>query len=203
MTPRKLIPLVLALGLLLLGTGGCIFSPSPDPEPVPQPPPTYAAATSPEILMQNFKAIYENMDYDAFRDLLMDEGYKTMLQQDTVDEFSLPQNFFTYEEELAIQQHIFSSQPIDGPDGPIPGVSSINFTTFEQQADWTQAPPNDPNFPNALYATYNVRFEFMRNGGASTTLLVQGFIQFYLTTIEQNGTTLYRLIGQVDLTQGG
>ena len=164
--------------------------------------PDYPAATTPDQLMANFRDIYENMDYTAFSDRLMHPDFKIMLQQDTVDEFALPLNYFTYEQELAIQQHIFSGEPVETPYGPVPGVTSISFTTFEQQAAWTVAPPNHPSFPNALYTTYRVRAGFVRNNGASTTLIVQGYIQVYVTEIEQDGETLYRLIGMVDLTDG-
>ena len=162
--------------------------------------PTLPQATTPDQLMANFKTVYETMDCDCFRDLLMHPDYQTRLQQDTVDEFSLPESFFTYADGLTIQAHLFSGQPIATPGGVLPGISSIDFTTFEQQFAWTRSAPDDPNFPDTLYSSYNVKVEFMRAGGAATTLIVQGIIQVYVTTIEQNGANFYRLIGMVDLT---
>jgi hypothetical protein len=139
------------------------------------------------------------MDYNNFRDKLMHPDYKTFLQPDTVQEYGLSLDYFTYEDELEIQQNIFSGEPIDTPSGQVPGVSAITFTTFEPQLAWSTAPPNDPNFPNALYAPYNVKFEFERAG--STTLIVQGIIKFYVIEVEEGGNAIYKLYGQVDLTQ--
>ena len=199
MKTRDLLMLLMTF-TLLLGTAGCIFSPEgggTDDQPEPQ---DLEDPIEPDILMDNFQAAYEDMNIDWFRDL-MHEDYKTMLQQDTIEEYSLPQNFFTYEEEMAIQTNIFSSNPIDtGDGGTVPGISSIQFTTFERQGIWTTAPANDPNFPNALFATYNVKFEFTRLAG--TTLVVTGFIQFYVIDIDEGDGEWYQLIGQVDLTNG-
>ena len=198
MKTRNLLLLLTTLALLL-GTAGCIFSPDDGTTTEPPAPEALQDPTEPDILMENFQTAYEDMNIEWFRDL-MHEDYKTMLQQDTVNEYGLPQNFFTYEEEIDIQTNIFSGNPIPTPNGAIPGISSITFTTFERQGIWTTAPANDPNFPNALFATYNVKFEFTRPGG--TTLVVTGFIQFYVIDTQDGDGEWYKLIGQVDLTNG-
>lgn len=198
MKVRNLLIMVMTLGLLL-ASGGCIFSPGEDGPPDTPPAPALPKAITPAQLMDNFRTIYEAMDFENFRDTLMDEDYRTFLQADTVQQYGLPESFFTYDEEIAIQRNIFSGAPIDTPSGPVPGVSAITFTTYERQSAWTTAPANDPNFPNALYASYNVKFEFERAG--ATTLIVQGIIKFYLTEALDGEVTIYKLIGQVDETQ--
>ena len=187
-----LLSLLLLLGFLLTGCADD-EEPGPDDPAVVDPPPT------PDLLMQAYKTCHEDMD-PAQLDVLLHENFRFILQQDTVNEFDLPDNDFDRTEDLAILQNIFSGDPLTTPGGMVPGVSAISFTTFEQQAAWSTTPANDPNFPSATYATFNVRLEFARPG--ATYLIIQGFLQFYVAEVATTSGSGYQLLGMVDLTNG-
>jgi hypothetical protein len=187
---------------LLVAPAGCIFSPDDGEEggggggqdQIP-------FAGTEDQLMANFRTAYEDMDYNIFKDMLHPD-YITLLQESTQQEFPDVGPTLDVAEELRIHQRMFAGQPVTDPDGVlVPGISSINFGTYEQQGTWATSPPNDV-IPNARFSLYQVIFEFDRPG--YSTLKVEGQIKFYVAGRDSfhNGAnrTYWQMIGQQDLT---
>lgn len=197
--------LLLVLSLALTAGGGCIFSPGDDGCEGPdcgEPPVVRPWPDTPDKLMANFQAIYEDMDFADFVQMLHPQ-YVTFLQQSTIDAFPDVGTTLDLEEELRIHERMFSKQDVTDPEGNlVPGVQSIDFQIFQRQGAWTVSPAND-QIPNAEYALYDAVFEFDRGAG-HTILKVQGAIKFYVVARDSlvNGVPkpYYRMRGQVDLT---
>ncbi|MEN8006668.1 MAG: hypothetical protein ABFS42_06600 [Candidatus Krumholzibacteriota bacterium] len=195
--------LLLAAFALLIAPAGCIFSPDEDdgggggtkPPELPFP-------SSPDVLMNNFRTIYETRDIDEYRKI-MHPDFLTILQDATIQEFPDVGTTLDVNEELRIHERMFSGDAQTDPNGDfVPGVSSIAFSTFRALDTWVVSPENDI-IPNAEWAPFEVDFLFDR-GQNFSTLKVEGTIKFYVTskdTVHQ-GTTkqYYQMIGQVDLT---
>jgi len=197
--------LLLVLSLVLIGGGGCIFSPPKDPpcegpncnQPVPRPWPD-----TPDRLMANFQAVYEDMDFADFAQMLHSQ-YVTILQESTYNQFPDVGTTLDLEEELRIHERMFSKQDVTDPLGNlVPGVQSIDFQTFQRVGAWSLSPSNDP-IPDAWFAQYDAVFLFDRGAG-HTILKVQGSIKFYVVARDStvNGVTkpYYRMRGQKDET---
>ncbi len=202
MVIKKFLLLLMAFAVVV-APAGCIFSPDEDdPDDgggggtVGQPFPS-----TEEILMDNFKLSYEDMDFNSFRDLLHPD-YIFLLQSSTTEEFPDVGDQFSREEEIDIARRMFTGDPVTDPDGNlVPGISTISFDTFEQQGDWATSLPNDV-IPNSSFALFEVTFNFDRAG--HSTLRVMGQIKFYVTSRDSlhNGATrqYWQLRGQQDLT---
>ena len=195
--------LLLGLVALLVAPAGCIFSPSEDGggggggggiTELPFP-------GTPDLLMTNFKTIYENMDIDGYRNLLHPD-YLTILKNSTTTEFPEVGESLDYTEEVRIATNMFSGASGHDAHGILTfPISSIAFQDPEQLTSWEMSPPDDP-IPNALSALFNVLFEFSRAG--DTTLQVTGQIKFYITSRDSlyqgANKPYYQMIGQWDLT---
>lgn len=198
--------LLTALALVLLAAAGCIFSPDNEDDPVAPPPPRYEFPDTPDKLMANFKAVYENMDFDAFKDMLHPD-YKTILQTSTSTLYPEVGTELDLSEELTIHNNMFTGQPGTSPDGTlVAGIVGIQFQILEKQQEWTLTPANDP-IPNALQTLYDVIFLFDRGEG-ETFLRVEGDIKFYVSRRDSviNQTTTrdyYEMRAQEDLTIDG
>ena len=194
--------MLLAVALLVV-PAGCIFSPPEDPKPV-KPGETLPFADSPQQLMENFQTVYEDMDIDGYREVI-DPDFVIYLSQDTIDEYSLPREFFDYDEEVQITERMFSGNAITRPNGDIiPGITRIQFNYFQAEAAWAVSPA-DHRIPNALWAPYRV--DFTIDQGNEGRLNITGIIEFYLTSeqVEHQGRTQtkYTMVGQVDYTASG
>ncbi len=79
--------LLLAALALLIATTGCIFSPDED-DPVAGggTDPVLQFADTREKLMENFRTVYEEMDYPGYRDMLHPD-YIMLLQDATQTDF--------------------------------------------------------------------------------------------------------------------
>ena len=157
---------------------------------------------SPSQLMTNFQFIYEEMFFARYRDILHPD-FKTVLQQETIDQFPDVGEFLELDEELRIHERMFSGQDLTGPNGNrVPGVIDISFAKFQPEWDWQVSPADDP-IPNALFAPYDVELLFNR-GQDNSQISVKGQIRFYVTSKDSlhEGTTkqYYQMVGQVDLT---
>ncbi len=190
------------VGLLLVPTG-CIFSPDKSNDIVNRGGGIELVfPDTPSKLMENFTAIYTNMDIEGYRDLLA-PGYKTILKPSTTSEFPEVGTELDYSEEIQIQTNMFSGNPGHDANGEQTNpISSIFFEPPVPQTDWEITPATDPHFPGALNALYNVLFEF--NRAADKTLQVTGQIRFYITSKDSlyNGAVrpYYQMLGQEDLT---
>lgn len=195
--------LLLAAFVLLTASAGCIFSPDPDPGDTPPPAPVVLPFPgSPDQLMANFQEIYENRDYDEYRQIL-NPDFVTYLQQSTIDEFGDVGPTLDVNEELRIHQRMFSGDAVNDPDGElVPGVISISFAKFRALDAWATSPPDDI-IPNAEWALFEVEFLFDR-GQNYSTLKVDGQIKFYVigrdSLYQGSPKQYYQMIGQVDLT---
>jgi hypothetical protein len=160
---------------------------------------------TPDALMANFQAAYENMSYDGLRELLHPD-FLMVLQESTIQEFPDLGTTLDLNEELRIHDRMFSGQSVEDPEGNfVPGVQEIVFSMFRRLDTW-QPTPSDDIFPNVEWAPYEVEILFDRGPGFST-LKVEGMIKFYVKSRElvYKGEThrYYQMIGQVDLTNGG
>jgi hypothetical protein len=200
MTMKKLL-LPVAL-LLLMAPGGCIFSPDEGKNITPINPVGVPFAGTEDQLMMNFRTAYEEMDFNAYQDILHPD-FITILQPDTQEEFPDVGPTLDVAEELRIAERMFAGQPVTDPDGNlVPGITSIDFQTYEQRVTWATSQANDV-IPNARFALYDVIFRFERPG--YSTLEVTGQIKFYVAGRDSfhNGAdrTFWQMIGQQDLTE--
>ncbi len=196
--------LLLAALFLLIVPAGCIFSPDggDDTGGGEPPAPAIPFAGSEDQLMLNFRTVYEDMDFNSYRDMLHPD-FLTILQSSTVELYPDVGPTLDLEEELRIAERMFSGEPQINPDGdPVPGISSISFDQLEQQGSWATSPANDV-IPNARFGLFEVVFRFERPG--FSTLMVTGSIKFYVAGRDSfyNGQdrTYWQMIGQQDLTQ--
>jgi len=160
---------------------------------------------TPDALMANFKAAYENMSYEGLRELLHPD-FMMVLQESTIQEFPDIGTTLDLNEELRIHDRMFSGLGVEDPQGNfVPGVKEIVFSTFRRLDTWQQTPADDI-FPNAEWAPYQVDILFDR-GQEFSTLKVEGTVKFYVTSRElvYKGKThrYYQMNGQVDLTGHG
>ncbi len=186
---------------LLFGALGC----SEDKKIVgPAPSSSLPFPGSPDLLMANFKTMYETRDYREF-ELIMALGFETILQQRTTLEFPDVGETLDLTEELRIHDRMFSGDAVTDPNGDlVPGVSNIFIEHFTPLGTWAVSPPTDI-IPDTEWAVYDVGFLFDR-GQNYSTLNVQGNIKFYVASRDSLHEGMvrpyYQMIGQVDLTDG-
>jgi hypothetical protein len=195
--------LLLAAITMMIFSAGCIFSPDEGDDIVgPPPPPPLAYPGTRDILMENFQLIYEDMDFDAFREMLHPD-YFMILQASTIEQFPTVGPTIDLSEELTMHRRMFSGDSLFDPDTnlPIPGISNISFDEFRQLGEWVTSPPNDP-IPNAESGTWQVEFLFDRSGFKAFS--VKGQIKFYATFRDSLHEGLvqpyWQMIGQKDET---
>lgn len=192
--------------LLLLLIPVLLFAGCGEDEPgTPPSPAPFDLPESPQALMDAFRTTYETMDADLY-DSLLDPGFETILQQDTVNQFPDVGQTLDFAEEERIAGRLFSREDLTDPDGAfVPGVKTITFQLFTPTADWSMSPPDDP-IPATLFAPYEVQFLFDR-GQEYSLIHVHGGIRFYAAardSLHQGVTrTYYRMVGQVDQTWVG
>lgn len=201
MNARRILCLAATLALVV-APAGCIFSPDEDPDPPVKPEIKLPFPGSPGQLMANFQTIYEERNFDWYRDMLHPD-YQTILQQETIDQFPDVGETLDLNEELRIHERMFSGDDLTDPTGAfVPGVVNISFGKFTILDDWQLSPPDD-RIPNALFAPYEVDFLFNR-GQEYNQISVKGQIRFYLTSRdsvhEGANRQYYQMVGQVDLT---
>lgn len=180
-------------GLLLLG--GC------KDDEITSPPDTPPPVGSPAQLMANFQAVTEGLDIDGYREVL-DPEFAIYLSQGTIDEYSLPREFFDYDEDMLISERMFSGNAITRPNGDIiPGITGITFNVCQAEAAWAVA-PEDHRFAGALWAPFRV--DLTVEQGNEGRMTIKGIIEFYLSSepVDYQGSTIqnYRMVGQVDYT---
>jgi hypothetical protein len=159
---------------------------------------------TPEQLMANFQKIYETRDVDEYK-LILDPAFETILQQVTIDEFPDVGAKLDATEENRIHDRMFSGNDLEDANGNfLPAIHYVSFSQFRVLVDWGESLPTDP-IPDTLSAMYDVEINFDR-GQEYWSPTVSGNIRFYVTTAEGrlNGQpkTYYRLVGQLDLTDG-
>jgi hypothetical protein len=193
---------LLVMMLLLLAAGGCIFSPDDDGNDNPPPPePTLPWPDTPDKLMDNFETVYTGMDLVGYREEVLSPHYTFVLQNETVEEFQLPDNLYEFSEDVAIHDKMFSGQP--NSDGKV--LTDIEIQELQPEGAWLPVTATDPYFggyPGAKFRNYSLLFYFNVQGDFRYE--VRGNSLFYVTadTLMHNGvmTPRYRLLGQLDQT---
>ncbi len=195
---RRLLLLVLVVSLVLVGcdSDDPVTPPGGGTNVIDLP-----FAGSEDQLMENFRTVYEDMDFDSFGTLLHAD-HVFYLQPSTREEFPDIGETFTVADEMRIAERMFGGIPVTDPGGNlVPAVSALNFLTFEQWTAWADTPVDDL-IPNARFALYEVTMSIDRAGHSS--LRPVGQIKFYAAGRDSlyEGTVqqFYELIGQVDLT---
>ncbi len=197
---RRLVFLMPLLLVALAGTG-CLFSPDNSDDP-PPPPPVIPFPDSEDQLIANFKTAYTSMRIDDYRPVLHPQ-YVFILRPEDVPPGESDR--FTYAEELAVAENMFSGQPIERPgDSPVPAISAISIAALDRQGTWIDVGSSDPDFPNTRRGLYLIQLTFSRAG--ANTIIVNGQQEFYVTSRDSlvNGVTkpYFQLRGQRDLTTG-
>lgn len=194
------------LGLVVLLTitvPGCLFDPKPEPpDPPPPPPPAAPYPGSEDQAIANLKTAYTSMKVADYRAGLHPQYVFVLRPEDVLPGES---DRFTYAEELAVAENMFSGQPIERPgDSPVPAISAISIAVLDRQGAWTDVGSSDPDFPNTRRGLYVIQLTFSRAG--ANTIIVNGQQEFYVTSRDSlvNGVTkpYFQLRGQRDLTTG-
>ncbi|MCB1184126.1 hypothetical protein KDM41_11885 [bacterium] len=152
-------------------------------------------------LMENYRSVYEMMDFDDYLRLLHPD-FEMFLQAETTQEFPDVGTSLDLAEETDIAAKMFSGHAVTNSSGQlVPGISSINFELFEQRGAWTTTLPGDL-IEGVLAASFEVRFLFDR--GSDSTLRVDGLLRFYVTSRDTVicGTSMpyHELVGIQDQT---
>jgi len=199
----RFIPVMLFSVLL----GSCsddppVVPPVPVPEGIPFP-------ATPDQVMENFRDAYETMDFGEIHGVLHPD-HITILQQHTTDQYPSVGTTLDWNEEMHIDQRMFSGEPLTDPDGNfVPAVFGITFDKFEQQDAWTTSTepliPDDGDAEHPVQrALFNV-IVVLDRGQTFSKLLVEGDIEFYVTSRDSlyNGAVrkFYTVRGQKDLTR--
>lgn len=191
---------LMPLLLVALAGSGCLFSPDDDTKP-PPPPPVIPFPDTEDQLITNFKTTYTSMKIDDYRPVLHPQ-YVFILRKEDVPPGESDR--FTYAEELAVAENMFSGLPIERPgDTTVPAISSIAIAVLTRLGEWSSVGPNDTNFPNTRRGLYEIQLTFSR--ADANTIMVKGKQEFYVASRDSlvNGVTkpYFQIRGQWDLTE--
>jgi len=156
-----------------------------------------------EQVLANFRRAHEDRNINDYRNTLHTD-YKFILREQDIIEQLWPIDHFDRDEDLAIMTRIFSGEPYFPPEGaPEAAVTQISFSVLDRLSVWETS--THPDFRNADRALFEVDLEFMRP--VSTTLLVSGQVEFYVTSRDSlhDDTTrpYWQILGIVDGTDSG
>ncbi len=165
--------LLFAILALLVGTTGCLFSPDEPEDPVPPVEETLPPAVTPDILMSNFKIIYEDMDSGEYEDML-DPDYRTVLLQSTFDDWEnsdtpLTELYFDHDSEVQIHRNIFEGLfGVDENGLTIPPIDSISVSVMDKEGAWDVVEESEEYFGGrgAYFARYNLLMHFNKPDGS-------------------------------------
>jgi hypothetical protein len=152
--------------------------------------------------MANFREAYRNMDIDEYRRILHNSFIFRYQDQD-IQELNLPSDHHNRDEELTITQNMFSRNPIETPEGTVPGISEISFDVMNPLSIWEVM--TDGDFEGSSRRLYYVTLNITRPG--ANTIQVEGQTEFFVIGRDSlhNGTPskYWQLTGQVDWTNTG
>lgn len=192
MTNRKTLPLLLVLGILALALTGCIFSPDPDPDPIQDDPVEYVTATTPRLMMDNFETAYTERDIDGYAEEVLDDGFLFFFLDDEA------QDFWTKDEDLISMRNLFSGEARTNSDGDL--TRAISRIDMDQLTLLEPFGPTDNVYFQGIdgvqMALYKIRIVLHHPEG---TITVDSNQRFYAVPVEENGVTIYKLIGQEDM----
>lgn len=190
-TNKHLLLTMLALALIALSAPGCIFSPDSDDNDPPPVDDDYADATTPTILVDNFKIAYQTMDIDGYENMLDNRFQFIFIEGEG------PSATFNKQEDVSSTRNMFSGEPHTNPDGQYSrGISSITVETLnilEQWDDVSAAHPYFGDIEGAKKALYEVRFVLYHDNG---TITVDSNQMFFAAP---DGEGTWFMVGQQDL----
>ncbi|MCP4290722.1 MAG: hypothetical protein GY780_02650 [bacterium] len=194
---KNLLMLLATLALLAAATG-CIFSPDDDGGDGGPSGPTYPPNTEPDVMMANFKDIYEAMDSDAFEDLLHAD-FRSVLSQETIDAWNesnspLELAYFDRDAEIQIHRNIFEGLGGIDEDGIAqPPVDSIAVNVLDKDSAWEPVDASEEYFGGM--GAYKARFNMLMyfNNPNGHRFEVQQPVDFYAI---QGSDDLWKMVGQ-------
>lgn len=193
-----LLALLLLAVLLLAGCSDDATTPDPDPEPE-----GYPFAASEDQAMANFKRAYEEMNRDVYVDVVLDDPFTFVFADGSP---YAPTSGWDRGAEVSSITRLFAGEVgYDTVQGvPKPGVREVDFRTLVRLTDWDDVALDDPDFPGARRALFQVEVRFWLITDHLATLTLDGQQLFYVTDAEETagGTTRtrWRLCGQKELT---
>jgi hypothetical protein len=193
----RLLALLVACSLVLTFTG---CKDNDDPVVPQTPADVLPFPDTPDQLMANFKTAYADMDLAPYRDEVLNQDYRFILQDSTVEQFGLLDNIFDFADEVRIAGKMFTTQP--NSLGQI--ISAIEMQIMQGQGAWTAVPEDDPDFGGvgALVRDYSILIYFNVQGDFRYE--TRGDQLFYVVadTVLHAGvmTPRFSLLGQSDQT---
>ena len=165
--------LLMAMLALLVGSTGCLFSPDDSDDtdtPVDEGLPS---RITPDILMSNFKIIYESMVATDYEEMLHPD-YRTILLQSTFDDWEdsdtpLTELYFDYSSEVQIHRNIFEGLGgVDEGGNTIDPIDSISVSILDKEGAWDNVEESEEYFGGrgAYYARYNLLMHFNKPDGS-------------------------------------
>lgn len=190
--------LLVAMLALLVGSTGCLFSPDDSDDDDTPVVPGIPAATTPDILMANFKVIYESMESTEYEAMLHPD-YRTILLQSTFDDWQdsdtpLTELYFDYASEVQIHRNIFEGLGgVDETGLVIPGIDSISVSILEKEGAWDNVEESEEYFGGrgAYFARYNLLMHFNKPDGSRFE--VDQIVDFFVI---QGDDDLWYMLGQ-------
>ncbi len=194
---RNMLLLLAILGLIA-GSTGCIFSPEKDEDVDPTGPPILPPNTTADVLMSNFKTIYEGMNSTEYEEMLHPD-YRTILLQSTFDDWEdsdspLLEMYFDHDSEVQIHRNIFEGlSGVDEAGLVIPPIDSIVVNTLDKESAWEPVEESEEYFGGrgAYYARYRLVMHFNKPDGSRFE--VNQTVDFFVV---QGSDDLWYMIGQ-------
>jgi len=202
--------LALFVGGLALATGGCIFSPDSGGEGGGGTVIEYVWPDTEDKLMTNFRMAYDGMDLDGYRDVLYyneqtNEQYQFIFSDQDIANPDMNTDPLTRDMELAVAEKMFTNQVSQAPGFEGTSITDIQVNRLDRVGQWQDTGSEDPLFPNARMATYDVEIFFLytTSGGDDSKYTVRALEFFYAKSEiipQDDGTSKIKwyLFGQKD-----
>lgn len=190
--------LLFAIFTLLVGSTGCIFSPDEGDDDDPPVVVTLPKATTPTILMSNFKLTYEAMNSSDYENMLH-QDYRTILLQSTFDDWAqgdnpLEEMYFDHDSEVQIHRNIFEGLGgVNEAGNTIPPIDSISVSIIDKLGAWEEVEDNEEYFGErgAYVALYQLVMHFNKPDGSRYE--VNQKVEFFII---QGSDELWYMLGQ-------
>ncbi|MBK9304449.1 MAG: hypothetical protein IPM94_11310 [bacterium] len=160
---------------------------------------------TPQQLMTNFRNAYDEMDLGEYGAALHPDFRFVFAEGSSA---APPSGVYTRAEDLQSTANMFAGEPGHGPGGePMVGVRDVEFERLVRFSDWDVAPGNDPYFPYATQAFFEVRVVFDLDTEDPSTITVFSLQRFYVKAMAEaqpgGGTRChFYLIGHQELVVG-
>ncbi len=192
---KNLMMLLATFALLLVATG-CIFSPDDSEEVIQDAGRT--KPTTPDILMANFKDIYQEMDSGDFETMLHPD-FRTVLLQETFEAWEgsdnpLTELYFDRDSEVQIHRNMFEGLGgVDEAGIAKPPIDSISVAVLDKDGTWEPVEESEEYFGGrgAYKASYNLLINF--DTTENLRFEVDQRVDFYVI---QGSNGLWKMLGQ-------